>query len=157
MARTVWSSNPSTSKIFLPSPNVHTCCAALTLSYSMVPGLFPWCWTVVLTTYLPLVSRLRMSGVLFYTPSYAFVAFTDITWPSLDIYVYLYACAYRCVRVCVCVCAWKECCPNGESVGLCSGGTSFESWPGHRLASLIYFVAFLSPWPSDKCQDSALN
>jgi len=104
MATRLWRGR---SEVRIPA-RVHIGCAAFTLSYSVVPGLFPWCWSVILTTYLPLVSMLRMSGVLLYSSSYAFVACTGITWPSLDVYVYLHACAYRCVCVCVCVCVHER-------------------------------------------------
>jgi hypothetical protein len=47
-------------------------------------------------------------------------------------YIYTRVHTGVCVGVCVVcvwvgVCTWKECCPNGEAVGLCSGGTFFES------------------------------
>jgi hypothetical protein len=99
---------PARERYFSLLQNVHTGCPVVRLSYSVVPGLFPWCRSVMLTTHLPLVSRLRMSGVLFYSPSFAFVACTGITWPSLDIYVHLYAWAYWCVSQCVCVCVYMK-------------------------------------------------
>ena len=36
-----------------------------------------------------------------YSPSYAFVACTGITWPLLVIYIYLYACVCRYLCVCI--------------------------------------------------------
>jgi len=62
--------------------------------------------------------------------------------------MFIYTHVHTGVCVCVRVCTWKECCPNGEAVDLCLGGTSFESWLGHSLASLICydFPAALAFW-----------